>query len=188
MNFAKELLRLPKLLKESAKEIHRVLSITGTAMLATLNIVVGTTLTIPITPMLKIGFSSLFAAVSGMYYGPIMTGVAGVITDNLKFMLRPNGPYFLGFTINEFLIGMIYGCFFYKKKITLLRVILARLCITVFINLILTSLWLNMMYQNPLFTMARLIKNVLMFPIDVALLYFMLKAAQRIKKFEVVNE
>ena len=90
--------------------------------------------------------------------------------------------WFPGFAVNEFLTGMIYGCFFYKKKITLLRVIIARACITVFINLILTSLWLNMMYQSPLFTMVRLIKNVVMFPVDVALLYAALKGAERVRK------
>ena len=85
-----------------------------------------------------------------------------------------------GFAINEFLTGFIYGCFFYKKKITLPRVIVARAMITIFINLILTSLWLNIMYQSPLFTMIRLIKNIVMFPVDVAILYFALKGAQRV--------
>ena len=179
MNFAKECLALPHTIKESAKEVRRVTSITGTAMLTALNVAAGT-LFIPITPTLRIGFSSIFAGVSGMYYGPVITGMAGVIADTLKYIIRPDGPYFPGFAINEFLTGMIYGAFFYKKDITLPRVILARLCITVFINLILTSLWLNMMYQSPLFTTIRLIKNVVMFPVDVALLYFALKAAKRV--------
>lgn len=180
MNFAKELVSLPSLMKESAKELHRVTSITGCAMLTALNVAVGS-MFIPISPTLRIGFSSIFAGVSGMIYGPVITGIAGIIADSLKYIVRPDGSYFPGFAINEFLTGMIYGCFFYKKEITLIRVILARLCITVFINLILTSLWLNMMYQSPLFTTVRLIKNVVMFPIDVALLYSALKAAQRIK-------
>ena len=105
-----------------------------------------------------------------------------MIADTLKYILRPDGPYFPGFALNEFLIGIIYGCFFYQKKITLLRVIIARACITIFINLILTSLWLNMLYQSPLFTMLRLIKNIVMFPVDVALLYAALKGAQRVHK------
>ena len=44
------------------------------------------------------------------------------------------------------------------------------------------SLWLNMMYQSPLFTMVRLIKNVVMFPVDVALLYAALKGAERVHR------
>lgn len=181
MNFANEVVQLPTLIKTSAKESKRVISLCGTAMMTSLNVVVGT-MFISITPTLRIGFSSIFAAISGMYYGPLLTGFAGVIADTLKYMLRPDGAYFPGFAVNEFLTGMIYGCFFYKKKITLIRVILARAIITIFINLILTSIWLNMLYNNPIFTTIRLIKNVVMFPIDVALLYFALKAAQRVKK------
>ncbi|MEF9967328.1 MAG: folate family ECF transporter S component [Longicatena sp.] len=181
MNFAKELFQVPKLIKTSAKQMRKVTSICGSAMMTSLNVVAGT-LFIPITPTLRIGFSSVFAAVSGMYYGPVVTGFAGIIADLLKYLIRPEGPYFPGFALNEFLTGMIYGCFFYQKKITLPRVMLARLCITVFINLILTSLWLNMMYQSPLFTSIRLIKNVVMYPVDVAILYGTLKAAQKIKK------
>ena len=135
---------------------------------------------IPLTPTLKIGFSSVFAGLSGMVYGPLLTGFAGIIADNLKYILRPDGPYFPFFGINEFLTGMIYGAFFYKKKITLPRVIAARACITVLINLILTSLWLNIMYQSPLFTMVRLVKNIVLFPVDVAVLYFLLKAGEKI--------
>lgn len=71
---------------------------------------------ISISPTLRIGFSSVFAGVSGMVYGPMLTGFAGVIADTLKYMIRPDGPYFPGFAINEFLTGFIYGCFFYKRK------------------------------------------------------------------------
>ena len=181
MNFANEVTQLPKLISNSSKELKRVTSICGCAMLTGLNVAVGA-LFIPITPTLRIGFSSVFAGVSGMIYGPMITGCAGVIADTLKFIIRPDGPYFPGFAINEFLVGMIYGCFFYKKDITLPRVIVARACVTIFINLMLTSLWLNIMYQSPLFTTIRLVKNVVMFPIDVAILYFALKGAQRVKK------
>ena len=36
--------------------------------------------------------------------------------------------------------------------------------------------------QSPLFTMVRLIKNVVMFPVDVALLYAALKGAERVRR------
>ena len=181
MNFVKELKNLPQLVKTSGQQLKDVKSLTGCSMITALNVVVGFC-KIQLTPTLQIGFTSLFAAISGMVYGPVITGLAGVIADHLKFMLHPTGPYFIGFPINEFLTGFIYGCFFYKKKITIPRVILARLTITVFINLILTSLWLNIMYQSPLFTVARLVKNVVMFPIDCFLLYTALKTGEKILK------
>ena len=102
MNFAKEIAGLPGLMKTSAEQLRKVPALTGTAMLTALNVVVGT-LFIPITPTLRIGFSSIPAAVCGMYYGPICTGFAGVIADTLKYIIRPDGPYFPGFAVNEFL-------------------------------------------------------------------------------------
>lgn len=181
MNFANEIKSSFHLFKESRKELKKVSSLVGTSLLTALNIVVGS-ISIKITPMIKIGFSSVIAGVCGMYYGPIATGLAGVIADNLKFMLFPDGPYFPGFTLNEFVVGIIYGSFFYKKEITLPRVMIARALVTIIVNLGLTSLWLNILYQNPIFTTVRLLKNVIMYPIDVAILYFVLKTAKRIHK------
>lgn len=67
MNFAKEIMQLPILIKESSKEMKKVKSICGCAMLTTLNVVAGTFF-IPLSPTLRIGFSSIFAGVSGMIY------------------------------------------------------------------------------------------------------------------------
>lgn len=180
INFVQEIFHLPILIWDSAKEFKRTKAIAGVAMLTAMNVIAGSLLNIQVTPMLRIGFSSVFAAVSAMLYGPLLSGSAGIIADTLKFLIRPDGPYFPGFALNEFLTGFIYGCFFYKKKVTIPRAIIARLMITLVINLILTSLWLNILYGNELFTAIRLIKNVLAFPFDAAILYFILKAGERI--------
>lgn len=187
MNFANETSQNPVeekgwvLFKNSAKEIRKVSSITGCAMFTALDILLRA-VRIDFSAILSIGFSSLAVAVSGLFYGPLLTGLAGIIADTLGYILHPNGPYFPGFAISAFLTGVIYGCFFYKKEISIKRVILARLCITVIINLILTPIWLNMMYGNPIFALPRIIKNIVMFPLDAWLLYMVLKVATRIKK------
>jgi ECF transporter S component (folate family) len=108
----------------------------------------------------------------------------GVASDILGYFARPNGVFFPGFTLNALIIGLIYGFFFYKKPITLKRVILASLMSTIIINLILTPLWLNMMYGNAfgVLVAGRIIKNVVMFPIDTALLMTVLKLVEKIKQ------
>lgn len=181
MNFANKIKEDFARIHQSRMELKKVSSLVGTSLLTALNIIAGF-FSIKITPMIKIGFTSVVAGVCGMYYGPIATGLAGIVADNLKFMLFPDGPYFPGFALNEFIVGMIYGSFFYKKEITLPRVMIARALVTIIVNLGLTSLWLNILYQNPIFTSVRLIKNIIMYPIDVAILYFVLKAAKRIQK------
>lgn len=96
-------------------------------------------------------------------------------------MIHPTGPFFLGFTLNEIVLGFLYGMFFYKKKITLKRVILARICVTILINLLMNSLWLSMMYGDTFFAYVsvRLLKNIVMLPIDITILYFVLKFAEK---------
>lgn len=166
-------------LRGSLRESRKLTSIVGCSMLATLNTIVST-FRIVVSNMLEIGFSSLVVGVSGLYYGPILSGIAGFIADTLKYIVRPSGPYFPGFAINECLTGVIYGCFFYHQKVTLKRVILARFCVTFFINIILTSLWLYILYGNHLVASVRIIKNVVMFPLDCFLLYQTLKIAEKI--------
>ena len=180
MNFVHEIISLPKLILSSAKEFKSTRAICGVAMLTALNVIAGTLLNIQVTPMLRIGFSSVFAAISAMLYGPLLSGSAGIVADTLKYLIRPDGPYFPGFALNEFLTGLIYGSFFYQKKVSLPRAIIARFFITFIINLTLTSLWLNLLYQYPIFTSFRLFKNVIAFPFDVAILYFALNAAQKV--------
>ena len=181
MNFASECKDVWARIKESRKELFNVKSLVGVALLTALNVVAGA-FEIQMTPTLKIGFASVFAGACGMFYGPWATGFAGIIADTLKFMINPGGPYFFGFTINEFVIGFIYGCFFYKKDVSLKRTISARAAVTILINMGLTALWLHILYQNPLFTTVRLIKNIVLFPFDVAILYVVLKACKRIRR------
>lgn len=182
MNFVQEICALPSLIIDSAKAFKSTKAICGVAMLTALNVVAGTLLNIQVTPMLRIGFSSVFAAISAMLYGPLLSGSAGIVADTLKYLIRPDGPYFPGFALNEFLTAFIYGSFFYKRKVSLPRAIIARFLITLIINLTLTSLWLNLLYNNPIFTSIRLFKNIIAFPFDVAILYFALTSAQKVIK------
>lgn len=183
MNFA-ELKQLSSLIKASGKEVRKVTSLTGCSMFTALNTVIST-FRIQVSNVLEIGFSSITVGVAAMYYGPVLCGTMGVVADTLKYIVRPTGFYFPGFAVNEFLTGFIYGCFFYKKEPSLKRVILARLVVVLLVNMLLNPLWLSMMYGKAFLVLltARIIKNIVLFPVDVALLYFALKGARRIKNF-----
>ena len=189
MNFAKEITGLPGLMKTSAEQLRKVPALTGTAMLTALNVVVGT-LFIPITPTLRIGFSSIPAAVCGMYYGPICTGFAGVIADTLKYIIRPDGPYFPGFAVNEFLTGMIYGCFFYKKKLTIWRVLAAKFVVMLICNVILNTLCLQVLYGQAFMAILpmRALKNLIMWPIDSIVFFGIAKALEQIGLFRTFRK
>lgn len=171
------------LLKESAQEIKKVTSLCATAMLLALKSVVSL-FRIQISNILEIGFSHLVSGITAFYYGPVMAGFAGILGDTIEYLFRPTGPYFPGFALNEFVIGFVYGSFFYKKKITLSRVILARLCVVLLVEVCMTPLWLNILYGKAFIALvsARITSQIIKFPIDCILLYTLLKNMQRIKK------
>lgn len=99
-------------------------------------------------PFLRIGFGFLPIAIIGMMYGPIWAGFAYAIGDFLGAILFPIGPYFPGFTLTCFLTGVVYGLVLYKKEVTWKRSLVAVLIITVFLNLILDTLWVSMLYGD----------------------------------------
>ena len=63
------------------------------------------------------------------------------------------------------------------------RTFCACLSAVLVINLVLTPLWLNIMYGNAfVISGMRLIKNAVKLPLDTALLYFLLKAVETLRK------
>ena len=167
-------------LKNAAREMRRVRSLAGAAMLTAVNLVLNQ-LVIPLGTMLEIGFAFLSAGVCGYLYGPWLAGLAGVAADLIGYFLRPNGAFFPGFTLNELVLGFLYGAFFYQRRVTLPRTIAACVTAVCLINLCMTPLWLYMLYGKSFFALlgVRLLKNAIKLPIDIGLLYFTLKSVEK---------
>lgn len=177
-----ELRGLPRRLSDAAQELHRIPALTAAAMLAALSLVLNQ-FTIAVSQFLEISFSFLAAGVCAFLFGPWMAGLMGIVTDLIGYFLRPNGGFFPGFTLNEFLLGILYGCWLYKKPVSLKRTFCACLSVVLAINLFLTPLWLYMLYGQALFLSSlRLIKNAVKLPLDVSLLYFLLKMTEKVKR------
>lgn len=124
---------------------------------------------------LKITFTFVPELIMGLLFGPLWTGIGAAIADVIGMMLFPKSAFFIGFTINAFIGGVVYGFFFYKKEVTLLRAFLCTLTNTIVISLILTPLWLSIMYNVPLNSLAiwtpRFLKIAFMLPIETVMLY-----------------
>lgn len=154
--------------------------LTITAGLVAINLVLNQ-FTLAFGPLLEVGFAFLPIAVLGYLYGPINAGLASVVADTLGFLLRPAGVFFPGFTVSALLMGIIYGIFFHKKEITLGRVALAVLATSILLSLILTPIWLHIMYGSAFFAVPRIISTVLLYPIEVGLLFALLKSLRPVK-------
>ena len=152
-------------------------TLTGAAMLVALYTILSF-FTFKLSTTLEIGF------VCGMMFGPVIGGIAGAVGDTLGFIVSPNGAFFPGFTLSAFIMGFIYGIVLYKKPLTLKRIMLASFIVMFVCNLILTPIWLNMMYGTNLIALPRIIRNVIMYPINTILMYAVLKCVYSVRKLE----
>ena len=101
----------------------------------------------------------------------------GALADILKYMVNPTGPFFPGFTISGFFGGLIYGMVLYKKPLSIKRIIIANTLVTVLVNLLLNTYWLTLLYGNAYMALlpARIVKQLIMLPIEVILFYAVAK-------------
>ncbi len=60
-------------------------------------------------PSLRINLNSIPIILGGIWLGPFSGFAIGVISDLLCYVVKPNGPLFLGFTLSSGLTGLIPG-------------------------------------------------------------------------------
>lgn len=177
-----------KMFKDSAAELKKVKSLAMAAMLLAIACVIGF-FAIQLTESIKISFAFLVDELTGAMFGPVVGAVEGGLADLLKFFIHPTGPYFPGFTISEIVTGLLYGILLYRKPITLKRVILANTTVMLLVNVLMNTAWLQMMYGNAFLVMlpARLLKELIILPINIALFYALHKLLGKAKLVKAVG-
>ena len=103
-------------LVDSLAGFGRTRSLVLAGLLTAAAVVMDRVFTIEVSPVLEIGFAFLATALCAALCGPWVAGTAGVAVDLLSYFLRPNGAFFFGFTFNQFLLGFLYGLWFYKRR------------------------------------------------------------------------
>ena len=168
------------LYRASFAELKKVKSVTLTAMLMALSVILGY-FTIEAGPYLKIGFSSLVNQFVCFLFGPVVGTVYNGLLDILKYMVKPTGPFFPGFTLTAMLGGVIHGYILYRRRPTLARVFAAQLLVKVLLNCGLNTLWLQMLYGQGFMAIlpGRIVSNAVMLPVDTLLYYIILQAVDR---------
>lgn len=180
--------KLATLFSDSYKELKQVRTITTTAMFAAISVVLGY-FTISIGDYLKIGFSTISNQFVYYLFGPVVGGVFGGGLDILKYLIKPTGAFFPGFTLNAVLAGILYGIFLYKKPITIGRVLVAEFVVALLCNVLLGTLWLNIMYGKAFMVLlpARALKNLIMWPVNTMLFYTIGKSMETMGVFRAIQ-
>lgn len=164
----------------SVREFKKLRTIVLAAMFIALNLALDM-VTIYITPDLRLGVGFVCSAMVGMLFGPAVAVVTAAAGDIIAYLMKPMGAYFPGFTISAVLGGVIYGLLFYRQEIKLWRCFLAKLLVSVLINIGLNTLWLSIMGGKGFIALlpARVLKNAVLWPIESLILYFVALAVKK---------
>ena len=176
------------LFTDSYKELKSVRTITLMAMFAAIAIILGM-FSIEIGNFIRIGFSSIPNGLVSYLLGPTVGGIFAGTLDVLKYIIKPTGAFFLPLTLVTILAGILYGVMYYKKSITLPRVLVTKFIVMLICNVILNTLCLAVLYGEGFLVLlpARALKNLIMWPIDSVIFYTITKALERIGAFKLIR-
>lgn len=179
---------LRALFSDSVHELRDLKTLAVTAMLLAIAVVLGF-YTLQLTDYIKIGFAYIVNEMTGMLFGPAVGGIMGGLADLLKYLVKPTGPFFPGFTISGICGGIIYGMVLYKKPLTVKRVVLANLLVMVLVNILLNTYWLTLLYGDAYLALlpARILKQAVMLPIEVLLFYTVAKVLTKANVFAMMR-
>ncbi len=160
----------------SVSRLKETKVLTFCGMMGALAVVLGYVATIKFGPYIRIGFSGLPNQVVDYLFGPWIGAIFGGTMDIVKWFLSGDGDFFPGFTITAMLGAVIYGLFLYNKPLKWWRVIAAQLTVKVVCNLILNTLWLNLLYGQAIAAIlpGRIVSNAVMLPVDTIIMMILL--------------
>ncbi len=163
--------------KSAAAEFKSIKQITAASLLVALGIVIGM-FDIRIIPnILQVSFSYIAFSLCSFITGPLMAIPCGIIAD-LVDALWHGYDMFFGYTLSAVAQGVIFALFFYRRNITLPRIVAAKACVNLFVNVLLGSVWRLAMMGGEYFYYVFLagLKNIILLPFEVIILVILLRA------------
>ncbi len=180
-----------KKLKSSARNFTDVRGLVLTAMFLAMYAVLGAFKIPLLSPDNRITLTFVPLAAAGIILGPFSAAFVGGAGDVLGYLINPGGgAYFFGFTVSAVLGGFIYGLFLYGMKLggkqktapkALLLIMAASAVIIFFINILLNTYWLSVLYGKAytVFSAVRIIKNLILYPFQVIVIFAVFMLAER---------
>ncbi len=165
----------------SARMLKNTNALTAIAVLGALSIILGY-FSIQAGNFLKISFAFLPQEAAAFLFGPVAAPIMGVVMDIVNYLIRPTGPFFPGFTLSAAMTGLIVGIGLFRRPLSVKRTAVTLFVNMVIVNILLNTLWLAILYGQAyqVILPLRIVKELIMWPIQTALLFAMLKAVDRI--------
>lgn len=168
----------PSYWRAAAQQLRDLKVLVTTAMLVAITIVltIFVDIPVPLGDNLRIRFDFLAEILFCMIGGPILGVIGGMAGDLLGYLCHPSGAFFPGYTVSAMVACFIYSLFFFRARVTIVKIAVCRLIINLCVNMLLGSVWSWMTRGNAyLFYLGKsAIKNSIMLPIEILLMVLVL--------------
>lgn len=158
-----------------AKDIKVMVTV---AMLIALNVVltIFVDIPIPLGDNLRIRFDFLAEVVFCMIGGPIIGVFGGMAGDLVSYLCHPVGAFFPGYTLSAMLACLIYSLFFFRTRVTIVKIAIAKLLVNGIVNVLIGCLWsaITGKYGYVFYLAKSAVKNSIMLPIEIVLIVLVL--------------
>ena len=138
---------------------------------------------IPVVPGIpiahtKLTWGFLSRSLCALVCGPVMGLVFGFVEDILGFILHPTGEFFPGYTLSTMAGVLVYALCFFRRRITVVRLIAANLLVNLLVNAAMGSVWSTMVRGGVYWGwfIPSLAKNLVTVLPKAAALYFLFQA------------
>lgn len=170
--------------REASYELSNLKTLVFAAMIIAMRVAVKLW-KVPISAGLSVTFDCYVNALGSIVYGPVVGLLVGAISDTLGCIIHPTGPYFFPFIFVEMSSSFIFALFFWRRKISVGKVLCSKFVVNLFCNMFLTSVFMKWMYVSlgdpkaityNVFNLSRIAKNLILFPIESMLIVLIMGA------------
>lgn len=131
------------------KNIMSTKTLTRSAILVALSVILTRFLSIMVTQTLRVGIGWMPIILTGTLYGPVVGAICGLVEDLVGIAINPQGTIHFGFTLSSILTGMIPGLlsyFFMKNKSENQIIAVSSIVVAIIVHSGLNTLWLSQLY------------------------------------------
>lgn len=183
--------------KEAAKEVTNVRSLVFAALIVALRVAVKAA-RLPAVAGVNFTLDCYVNAMGSIVYGPLVGLMVGAISDTLGCIFFPSGAYFFPFIFVEMWSSFIFGLFLWRRQITAPKALTAKFLINMVGNVLMNSIFIkwsyyligdDKFYTYNLINGVRIVKNLVMFPLEAILIVILISALlPAMKQLKVVPQ
>lgn len=179
---------LKKQFMDSFQELRDLKALVAAAMLLSIAVVLGF-YRVQLTESIRIGFDFIAKESTSMLFGPVVGCMVAGLSDIISYIIKPVGAFFPGLTLSAMLASAIYGAILYKRPVSLWRIIAANSAVTVFVNMLLNTYWMTILYGDAFAVLfpARAVKQIIMLPIEIVLFYTVAKMLSKANLMDMIG-